>query len=57
MAKYKVEISGLNTNLLNSLTNQKTIDLIKEYKETDEKLNESVFDILYEEIEKIDVGI
>ena len=30
MAKYKVEISGLNTNLLNSLPNQKTIDLIKE---------------------------
>lgn len=32
MAKYKVEISGLNTNLLNSLPNQKTIDLIKKYK-------------------------
>ena len=37
MAKYKVEISGLNTNLLNSLPNQKTIDLIKEYKETNSK--------------------
>ena len=37
MAKYKVEISGLNTNLLNSLPNQKTIDLIKVYKETNSK--------------------
>ncbi len=37
------------------LEKYKTSGLIKEYKETDEKLNESVFDILYEEIEKIDV--
>ena len=37
------------------LEKYKTSGLIKEYKETDEKLNESVFDILYEEIERIDV--
>lgn len=37
------------------LEKYKTSGLIKEYKETDKKLNEPVFDILYEEIEKINV--
>lgn len=32
MAKYKVEIAGLNTNLIKTLPNAKTIELIVEYK-------------------------
>ena len=33
MAKYKVEITGLDTNKIKTLPNSKTIELIKKYKE------------------------
>lgn len=34
MAKYKVEITGLNTNNIKTLPNNKTLELLKEFKET-----------------------
>ena len=37
MAKYKVEISGLNTNYIKTLSNDVTLNLIKEYKNTNSK--------------------
>lgn len=37
MAKYKVEISGLNTNYIRTLSNDVTLNLIKEYKNTNSK--------------------
>ena len=33
MAKYKVEITGLNTNNIKTLPNNKTLELLKEFKE------------------------
>lgn len=37
MAKYKVEITGLNTNDIKTLPNNKTIELLKELKKTNSK--------------------
>ena len=37
MAKYKVEITNIDTSKLKTLPNQKTIDLIKKYKESNNK--------------------
>ena len=37
MAKYKVEITGLDTNKIKTLTNKETIKLISEYRDTNSK--------------------